>query len=84
MFGPGSLHGRLDQEMLRHFLQGTLGYVGLDVYEPFFAYFVPYTSDSSRESMLTDLGHAVADLPHRPVLPMPRLEDFDNELRPLS
>ncbi|MGB0695339.1 MAG: NAD(P)H-dependent oxidoreductase [Rhodospirillaceae bacterium] len=41
MFGPDAIHGDLALGMMRHFFQGSLGYVGLDVLEPFIAYHVP-------------------------------------------
>jgi NAD(P)H dehydrogenase (quinone) len=81
MFGPGSIHGDLNG-MLRHLLQGTLGYVGFSVYEPFFAYHVPYVEPSERAEMLARLTQAVEDLESRAVLPMPSLENFDDEFRP--
>ncbi|MDN5843222.1 MAG: NAD(P)H-dependent oxidoreductase [Alcaligenaceae bacterium] len=81
MFGPGAIHGDL-QGMLRHVLQGTLGYVGFTVYEPFFAYHVPYIDDSERAHTLEQLAHEIRDIECRPTLPMPSLEDFDEQFRP--
>lgn len=81
MFGPGSIHGDLT-DMLKHLLQGTLGYVGYSVHQPFFAFHVPYVNSSERTAMLTDLTHAIKNIESRPVLPMPRLDDFDGEFRP--
>jgi putative NADPH-quinone reductase len=45
MFGPQSIHGELETGMLRHFFQGTLGYVGLAMHQPFVAYHVPSVDD---------------------------------------
>lgn len=83
MFGPGSIHGDL-KDMLKHLLQGTLGYVGYGVPEPFFAYHVPYVDDAQRQAMLRELEQALQQLEDRPLLAMPSLEDFDAQFRPLS
>ncbi|MBR0754332.1 NAD(P)H-dependent oxidoreductase [Bradyrhizobium jicamae] len=45
MFGSDAIHGELETGMMRHFFQGTLGYVGLSVHQPFVAYHVPYVTD---------------------------------------
>ena len=81
MFGPYSIHGDL-KDMLKHLLQGTLGYVGYSVHEPFFAYHVPYVDSTERAGMLMSLFHAVENIDSRPVLPMPSLDDFDDQFRP--
>lgn len=81
MFGPDSIHGDL-KDMLKHLLQGTLGYVGYSVHEPFFAYHVPYVDDTERTGMLMKLFHAVENIESRPVLPMPSLDAFDDQFRP--
>lgn len=82
MFGPGSLHGELETGMLRHFLQGTLGYVGLDVIEPFVAYHAPYIDQDGREGILEALRQHVARIESLPALPMPDLESFDATFAP--
>lgn len=84
MFGPGSLHGELEQGMLRHFLQGTLGYVGLAVHRPFAAYHVPYLDDAARRGLLDELEACVLALEERPLLAMPDLAAFDDRLEPRS
>ncbi|AOH87236.1 NAD(P)H dehydrogenase (plasmid) [Sphingomonas panacis] len=84
MFGPGSLHGELETGLLRHFLQGTLGYTGLEVIAPFTAYHVPYLSQNERAGMLEQLRRYVADLDSHPVLPMPNLDAFDASFAPLG
>lgn len=76
MFGPDAIHGELTG-MLRHLLQGTLGYVGYDVLDPFFAYHVPYTSDGERQEILAALRTKLAHLEDCAALPMPSLLDFD-------
>lgn len=84
MFGTGSLHGELHgpSGLLRPLLQGSLGYVGMDVLEPFVAYHVPYVDDATRRQMLVRWRELLTHLDHRPVLPMPRLDDFDDTFRP--
>ena len=82
MFGPGGIHGDLETGLLRHFFQGTLGYVGLAVHRPFVAYHVPYVDDAARRAMLEDLRRCVEDLDARPILPLPDLEDYDETFAP--
>ena len=81
MFGPDALHGDLNG-MLRHLLQGTLGYVGFDVCEPFYAYHVPYVDDQTRGAMLDQLDREMRSIDRRRVLPMPSLDGFDEQFRP--
>lgn len=83
MFGPGSVHGDLNT-MLRHLLQGTLGYAGYDVIEPFFAYHVPYIDASARNGILENWRACVDGIEQRAVLPMPSLDNFDKQMRPLE
>lgn len=82
MFGPGAIHGELETGLMRHFFQGTLGYVGLAVHRPFVAYHVPYVDDAARRTMLDDLRACVRDLEHRPVLQMPDLDAYDTAFAP--
>ncbi len=82
MFGPRAIHGDLETGLLRHFFQGTLGYVGLAVHRPFVAYHVPYVDDRARHEMLEDLRGCISDLDSRPILPLPDLEDYDEALAP--
>ena len=84
MFGPGSLHGELETGMLRHFLQGTLGCVGLDVVQPFVAYHTPYIGQEDRAQILEKLRRHISDLDDLPTLPMPNLEEFDASFAPRS
>jgi len=83
MFGRHALHGELNG-MLRHLLQGTLGYVGFTVYEPFYAFHVPYVGDDDRKQMLERLHSEVSLIDKRAVIPMPSLEAFDDQFRPLA
>lgn len=80
MFGPSSIHGDLETGLLRHFFQGTLGYVGLAVHRPFLAYHVPYVNQAERTQALDALKTYVSTIEAQPILPMPRLEDFDEPL----
>ncbi len=83
MFGPNALHGDLENGMLRHFLQGTLGYVGFDVIEPFVAYHVPYIDDADRARLLDRLKHRMRNIEALPVMPMPDLDRFDRTFKPI-
>ncbi|TKC92577.1 NAD(P)H-dependent oxidoreductase [Trinickia terrae] len=83
MFGAQGIHGELAGGMLRHLLQGTLGYVGYEVLEPFFAWHVPYCSDAQRADTLTRWSGFIERLDEQPRIPMPRLEEYDDVFRPL-
>jgi NAD(P)H dehydrogenase (quinone) len=80
MFGPGAIHGDL-VGMMRHLFQGTLGYVGFEVLQPFFAYHVPYLDETSRIELLLALEAHVRRVETLPALPMPSLDDFDDVFR---
>lgn len=82
MFGDDAIHGPLAMGMMKHFFQGTMGYVGLTVHEPFVAWHVPYVSDDDRKNMLADLGDYIRNLENQPVIEMPDLDDFDDRFRP--
>jgi len=83
MFGPGALHGELET-MLRPLLQGTLGYAGFTVLQPFFAHHVPYLPAEERAALLDRLATELAALDTRPALPMPDLSRYDEIFRPLA
>lgn len=83
MFGPDAIHGELQTGMLRHFLRGTLGYVGLDVVEPFVAYNTPYISQEARGALLENLSRHVERLDSLPLLSMPDLDLFDEKFAPI-
>jgi NAD(P)H dehydrogenase (quinone) len=83
MFGQQGIHGEFASGMLRHLLQGTLGYVGYEVLEPFFAWHIPYCSHAQRADTLKRWGDFIAHLDEQPRMPMPRLEDYDEIFRPL-
>lgn len=84
MFGPQAIHGELAGGMLRHLLQGTLGYVGYEVVEPFFAWHIPYCTDAQRANTLARWCDFVGRLDEQPGIPMPRLEEYDEVFQPLS
>lgn len=84
MFGEGAIHGELEQGMLRHFLQGTLGYVGLDVIEPFAAYHTPYIDADARSRLLADLRGHVERRDELQVMQVPRLDRFDETFAPIT
>lgn len=83
MFGPEGLHGELVTGMMRHLFQGTLGYIGTTVLEPFVAHHVSYITDAARRDLLDNLQAATHDLETRPSLPVPDLAQFDEKLAPL-
>ncbi|MEO4002151.1 NAD(P)H-dependent oxidoreductase [Mesorhizobium sp. CAU 1732] len=83
MFGPKAIHGEIN-DMLRHLLRGTLGYVGYDVLEPFYAYHVPYLPEDERRKIMDDFETALRGLDTRPALSFPSLDNFDGELFPLD
>lgn len=83
MFGNSGIHGELTG-MLRPLLQGTLGYVGMDVLEPFFGYHVPYLSLEGRQQILEDWRQALSQIDSRARLRMPDLSHFDGEFRPIE
>lgn len=80
MFGDRSLHGDINV-MMQPILR-SLGYVGFDVVEPYYAYHVPYLEDAARAEMMTDFCTQMADVSSRPVIAMPSLDDFDDQFRP--
>lgn len=82
MFGDDAIHGPLVGGMMKHFFQGSLGYVGLNVHEPFIAWHVPYVTDEDRQAILENLTEYVQNLDLQPVLDMPNLDDFDEVFRP--
>ncbi|QBR03930.1 NAD(P)H-dependent oxidoreductase [Paraburkholderia pallida] len=81
MVTEGGIHGDL-KGMLRPLLQGTLGYAGFEVLEPFFAYHVPYVEQSARQKMLEDWKALLLNIDSRATLAMPSLADYDETLAP--
>jgi len=86
MFGAKGIHGQLcgPSGMLRSVLQGSLGYVGMNVLEPFVAYHVPYISDENRKQILLDWKQELLGLDTRAVIPMPSFDGYDEAFRPLG
>ncbi|WP_299438740.1 NAD(P)H-dependent oxidoreductase [uncultured Rhodospira sp.] len=83
MVASGGVHGPLE-DMLRPLLQGTLGYVGMRVLPPFVAHHVPYISDEARRAILADYRAFLETLDALEPLPMPALDAFDDQMRPLG
>lgn len=81
MFGEQAIHGPLATGMLRHVLQGSLGYVGYEVLDPFFACHVPYLPEAERSEVLDRLQAHVARVDALPAMRMPDLADFDETFR---
>lgn len=84
MFGPEGIHGDHVGGFLRSFFQGSLGYVGMDVIEPFVAFHAPYIGQEARLGLLRDLHDHFVDLHARPRMDMPNLARFDDRFRPLA
>lgn len=82
MFGEDGIHGPF-AGILRPVLQGTLGYVGMTVLEPFAAWHVPYISAEARAELLAKWCAELERIDERPALPMPDLSRFDDTLKPL-
>jgi NAD(P)H dehydrogenase (quinone) len=80
MFGLKAIHGEIEP-MFRHLTRGTLGYVGYNVLEPFWAFHVPYISDEERRRDLDRLRQHLAKLDSLPVLPVPDLSGYDAQCR---
>ncbi|THF64924.1 NAD(P)H-dependent oxidoreductase [Pseudothauera nasutitermitis] len=83
MFGPQGIHGPLEG-MLKHLLQGTLAYAGLQVLPPFVGWHVPYITDEARRQLLAAWEHRLRSVQDDTPLRFPSLADYDDRLRPLS
>jgi NAD(P)H dehydrogenase (quinone) len=84
MFGSQAVHGPLHEGMMSHLLRGTLGVVGYDVVQPFWAYHAPYVDEGARADLLAGLRRHVERLDEAPILAMPDLEQYDRRFRPLA
>jgi NAD(P)H dehydrogenase (quinone) len=83
MFGPDGLHGPLVDGFMRSFFQGSLGYVGFDVLEPFVAYHTPYLPIEERSACLDQIADRFGNLEAMPVMPMPDLSLFGDRFEKL-
>ena len=83
MFGDDGIHGQIN-DMLKHLLQGTLGYTGMTVLNPFFAYHAPYISDADRQQILSDYHERLAGIMDEKGLNMPDLSQFDSRFQMLA
>jgi len=81
MFNADGVHGPL-QEMLRHLLRGTLGYLGFEVLPPFIGWHVPYISGDARSVILDEYRACLRSVDDLETMKFPSLEDFDETLRP--
>ncbi|MCS7269069.1 MAG: NAD(P)H-dependent oxidoreductase [Geminicoccaceae bacterium] len=81
MLREGGIHGPLEL-VLRHLLQGTLGYVGFTVLPPFVAWHVPYVDEATRADYLCALERYLEEFDRLAPLPLPSLADFDELMRP--
>lgn len=82
MFQKDGIHGPLN-EMIKHVLQGTLAYTGMDVHAPFVGWHVPYISTAQRLMLLEQWRVRISDLENEQPLEFPRLEDFTETLHPI-
>jgi NAD(P)H dehydrogenase (quinone) len=80
MFDHDGIHGETGI-LLKHILQGTLGYVGMDVLTPFFGYHVPYLNDDDRAAILDAYQKRLNNIWDEPPLKMPNLNDYDDVLK---
>lgn len=78
MLSEGGIHGDLTG-ILRHLLTGTLGYTGMTVLPPYYAWHVPYVDDAARRAMLAGYREYLARLDDLTPLPMPDLSAFDGK-----
>lgn len=81
MFGEGAVHGPIE-DMLRPLLRGTLHYTGMDVLPPYAAWHVPYVADEVRRRYLDEFAAWLRGLGTAEPLRFPRLDRFDDQLRP--
>lgn len=80
MFDEDGVHGPLD-DMLRHLLRGTLGYLGFDVLPPFVGWHVPYITPEARFEVLQKYTRYLESIETMHPLKFPSLNQFDELLR---
>jgi NAD(P)H dehydrogenase (quinone) len=83
MLEKDGVHGPLD-DMLKHLVRGTLGYVGFAVLPPFIAWHVPYISQDARVACLERYQAYLGALDAQQPLAFPSLDNFDELLRPIK
>jgi NAD(P)H dehydrogenase (quinone) len=76
MLSEGGIHGDFN-DILMPLLQGSLGYVGMEVLEPFHAFHVPYISAEARVESLDKWRSELSNLDERKSMDMPDLSKFD-------
>jgi len=83
MLSSRGIHGDIN-DILKPILLGSLGYVGMDVLEPFYAFHVPYISAEAREDILKKWRRELAILDERKIMDMPDLSKFDKYFYPVK
>lgn len=72
MFADNGVHGPLD-DMLKHLLQGTLAYTGMDVLPPFVGWHIPYITPEARSACLASWRSRLQSLDELVTLDFPVL-----------
>jgi NAD(P)H dehydrogenase (quinone) len=83
MLSSSGIHGDIN-DILKPLLQGSLGYVGMAVYEPFYAYHAPYISAKARSEVLDRWRNELVNLDERKLMDMPDLSKFDEYFFPVQ
>nr|WP_314527344.1 NAD(P)H-dependent oxidoreductase [uncultured Pseudomonas sp.] len=83
MLVSDGVHGELN-DMLRPILRGTLAYTGMEVLPSFVAHHVPYISPDARAILLEQYRQHLRSLSTLQKIEFVSLNDFDNDLYPLS
>lgn len=83
MLSRDGIHGDLN-DILKPLLQGSLGYVGMKVLEPFYGFHVPYISAEARQEVLNGWRSELAGLDERNYMAMPDLSKFDEYFYPIK
>lgn len=83
MLSDSGIHGDIN-DILKPLLQGTLGYVGMEVLEPFYAFHVPYVSAQARVEIVHKWRRELTTLDQRKSMAMPDLSKFDDKFYPVK
>ena len=70
MFAPDGVHGPM-KDMLKHLLQGTLAYTGMEVLPPFIGWHVPYITRDARRTYLESWRTRLQSLEYEVALASP-------------